>query len=93
MKLYHGSTVEITEIDFSKSKPNKDFEYMVECMERDLIIMLMEKQGMTMTEAFDTFYNSETHEKLNDARSGLYFQSPGYVYSFQNNEIKYGKFS
>ena len=25
MKLYHGSTVEITEIDFSKSKPNKDF--------------------------------------------------------------------
>ena len=66
----------------------KDFEYMVECMERDLIVMLMEKQGMTMTEAFDTFYNSETHEKLNDARSGLYFQSPGYVYSFLNNEIK-----
>lgn len=25
MKLYHGSTVEITEIDLSKSKPNKDF--------------------------------------------------------------------
>lgn len=25
MKLYHGSTVEITEIDFNKSKPNKDF--------------------------------------------------------------------
>lgn len=71
----------------------KDFEYMVECMERDLIVMLMEKQGMTMTAAFDTFYNSETHEKLNDARSGLYFQSPGYVYSFLNNEIKYGKFS
>ena len=47
----------------------KDFEYMVECMERDLIVMLMEKQGMTMTEAFDTFYNSETHEKLNDARA------------------------
>ena len=25
MKLYHGSTVDITIIDFSKSKPNKDF--------------------------------------------------------------------
>jgi hypothetical protein len=25
MKLYHGSTVEITNIDLSKSKPNKDF--------------------------------------------------------------------
>ena len=25
MKLYHGSTVDITNIDFSISKPNKDF--------------------------------------------------------------------
>lgn len=25
MKLYHGSTVDITEIDLDKSKPNKDF--------------------------------------------------------------------
>ncbi len=25
MKLYHGSTVEIVDIDLSKSKPNKDF--------------------------------------------------------------------
>lgn len=25
MKLYHGSTVDITEINLSKSKPNKDF--------------------------------------------------------------------
>ena len=25
MKLYHASTVDITNIDFSKSKPNKDF--------------------------------------------------------------------
>ena len=23
--LYHGSTMEITEIDLSRSKPNKDF--------------------------------------------------------------------
>lgn len=25
MKLYHGSNVDIHQIDFSKSKPNKDF--------------------------------------------------------------------
>ena len=70
----------------------KDFEYLVECMERDIIVMLIEKRGMTMSEAFDAFYNSETHEKLNDARYVLYFQSPGYVYSFNDNEINYGKF-
>ncbi len=25
IKLYHGSTVDITEIDLAKSRPNKDF--------------------------------------------------------------------
>ena len=25
MKLYHGSTVEISHVDLAKSKPNKDF--------------------------------------------------------------------
>ena len=70
-----------------------DFKYMVECMERDIIIMLMEKHCMTMQEALDTFYNSETHEKLNDIRTGMYFQSPGYVYSFIENEIRFGKFA
>lgn len=70
-----------------------DFKYMVECMERDIIVMLMEKHDMTMPEALDTFYNSETNEKLNDKRTGLYFQSPGYVYSFLDNEIRCGKFA
>lgn len=60
-------------------------------MERDLVVSLVEKRGVTMTEALDMFYNSETHRKLNDARTGLYFQSLGYVYDFLDNEINYGK--
>ena len=69
-----------------------DFKYMVECMERDLVVMLVERRHMTIQQALDTFYNSETHDKLNDERTGLYFQSPGYVYDFLENEINYGKF-
>lgn len=69
-----------------------DFKYMVECMERDLIVMLVERRKITMQQALETFYNSETHDKLNDARTGLYYQSPGYVYDFLENEINYGKF-
>lgn len=68
-----------------------DFRYMVECMERDLIVMLVERRNMTIQQALDTFYNSETHDKLNDARTGLYYQSPGYVYDFLVNEMNYGK--
>lgn len=68
-----------------------DFDYMVEDMTRDLAVMLMERRSMSMTDALDTLYNSETYEKLSDPRSGLYFQSPGYVYDFLDKEIEYGK--
>jgi len=39
-------------------------------------------------EALDVLYTSETFERLQDTESGLYYQSPGYVYSFLLNEIK-----
>jgi hypothetical protein len=68
-----------------------DFDYMVEGMTRDLVVLLMERRHMTMSDAFDTIYNSETYEKLTDPRSGLYFQAPGYVYDFLEKEINYGK--
>ncbi len=68
-----------------------DFDYMVEGMTRDLAVMLMKKRNMSMSDALDTLYNSETYEKLSDSRSGLFFQSPGYVYDFLDKEIEYGK--
>lgn len=35
-----------------------------------------------------TLYTSDTYAKLQDAKTGLYFQSPRYVYDFLRNEIK-----
>ena len=69
----------------------KDFEFMVDILTRDLITMLMERNGMDMKSAFDLFYNSDTHITLNRPESGLYFQSPKYVFSILENEIKTGK--
>ena len=39
-------------------------------------------------EAIDVLYTSETFDRLQDERTGLYYQSPGYVYSFLLNELK-----
>ncbi len=68
-----------------------DIEYMNECMARDLVVMLTEDMGMTLQEALDCLYNSETYAKLKDLRTGLYFQSPAYVYGFLRSEILNGK--
>ena len=42
-------------------------------------------------EAIDELYTSETFDRLQDDSTGLYYQSPGYVYSFLQNELKTAK--
>ncbi len=69
----------------------KDFEFMVDVMSRELIKLLMERLEVDMKTAFDIFYNSDTYAALNRPESGLFFQSPKYVYSILDNEIKTGK--
>ena len=60
---------------------------MQEDMYAELIQILMEKYGYTLEKALDTLYNSETFARLQNADTGLYYQSPGYVYSFLNSEL------
>ena len=60
---------------------------MNECMMRDLAMMLIKKYNVSLSEALDILYNSETFEKLQDERTGLYFQSPVYVFDFLQKEL------
>lgn len=64
-----------------------DFQYMVECTTRDVISLLMERNNMQMTEALDTVYNSRTYGNLLNENSGLYIQSPEYVYEELIREV------
>ncbi len=49
---------------------------------------LVDDYHYTPQEAIDILYTSETFERLQDDSTGLYYQSPGYVYSFLQNELK-----
>ena len=65
-----------------------EFQNMKEEIVKDLIACLMDERGLTMAEAFDAVYTSRLFEKLSDPKTGLYFQSSGYVYSFLESELK-----
>ena len=62
--------------------------YLIECLARDLVVMLIEDYGMGLEKALDVFYNSETLEKLEDSNTGLYYQGPVYVMDFLQEELK-----
>ena len=64
---------------------------MVEAIAADLAELLVKDFNMSIAESLDTLYNSRTYAILSDSRSGLYFQSPRYVYSFLQKEMETGR--
>lgn len=46
---------------------------------------------LTMEQALAMVFNSDTYQKVWDEHTGLYYQSPKYVYSFLDEELKTGK--
>ncbi len=68
-----------------------DFQYMLECQERDIATILVEKCGMSIRQALGVLYGSETYQLLQNKKTGLYFQSPNYVFSYLQDEINNGK--
>ena len=65
-----------------------EFQNMKDEIVKDLIARLIDERGLTMQEAFDAVYPSRLFEKLSDPKTGLYFQSSGYVYSFLDSELE-----
>lgn len=70
-----------------------DFNYMKEAITADLAELLAQDFEMSIAEALDALYGSETYTKLCDPATGLYFQSTHYIYSFLKNELATGQFS
>ena len=68
-----------------------EYQNMKEDIVKEMISRLMEEHDFSMQEAFDAVYNSLLFEKLNNPKTGLYFQSPGYVYSYLKDEFFKGE--
>lgn len=75
------------------SLTESQIKMMQEDISADLVEMLMIKWNCSMETALGMLYNSETFERLQDAKTCLYIQSSGYVYSFLEQELTTGKFA
>ena len=66
----------------------EQIQLMKDELTTELVGYLLDDYHYTPEEAIDVVYTSETFERLQDDATGLYYQSPGYVYSFLENELK-----
>lgn len=64
-----------------------DAEYLAQSVTRGLIEILMVERGMSFGEALTTLRNSKAFGLLMDEETGLYRESPSYVYEFLKEEL------
>lgn len=67
-------------------------DLMIADMVKDLAILLMEQNHeLTMEQSLATVFNSDTYQKILNEKTTLYYQSPRYVFSFLDSELKSGR--
>lgn len=64
---------------------------MIEEISKELILLLVEEHGMTLHDAFDVLYTSDTYARLIESKNGLYSQSTPYIYECLEHELLTGK--
>ena len=63
---------------------------MIEYMVQDLVEIISETQSLEYEHAMSLLYNSEIYNKLLDIETGLYRESPAYVYGLLQDELNFG---
>ncbi len=72
----------------TKEQINK---YLVDRAIDELTSYLVQDYKLGIDQAIDFVYNSDTYQKLTNTETGLYVQSPAYIYQLLENEYKTGK--
>lgn len=67
-----------------------DIQFQIECLSASLVEQLIEQYGYDLLQALDTLYLSETYRQICRPETGLYYESPLYVFSYLQNEIECG---
>ncbi len=69
------------------TKINQMIEYMIQ----DIVEIISEDRGIEYDVALAELFNSQIYEKIRDEETGLYRESPSYVYGLYQDELNFGK--
>lgn len=65
-------------------------DQLIEYTTQDIVAYIAEEKGLGLSDAMHRFYTSVTYEKLMDKETGLYLESPAYIFSLfldENNGV------
>lgn len=71
---------------------NPKQQYLAECIVSEMALWLIQDRSLSLSEALNVIYNSQTFEKLQNPQTSLYQESSAYDYELLSSEIRNGKF-
>ena len=66
-------------------------KHLIEYMIQDLVEIIVDKQKIEYDEAMAMLYSSSVYDKVLDTETGLYRESPAYVYGLFQDEMNFGR--
>lgn len=66
----------------------KRIEFLKLKLTEELVAILMEEKKLSIEDAFEALYRSQTYAHLSNPNTKLYIQSAGYVFSILEEELK-----
>jgi hypothetical protein len=70
---------------------NEKTEMMADMIKKLACLLIEQNDKLTLEQALATVFNSEIYGKVMNERTSFYTQSPRYVFSFLDEELKKGK--
>lgn len=61
-------------------------QFIINCDIEALVSLLQKDKGLSLLDAFDRVYNSDTYQKIINRNTSLYLQSPYYIYDYLKSE-------
>ena len=72
---------------------NEVMEMKAYMVNRLAVMLMQQHEGLSMQEALGMVFQSDTYQKVMEENTRLYYQSPMYVFSFLEQELKLGRIS
>ncbi len=69
---------------------DNNFDFLVEYITARVVEWIMRDHHLGLEEALLLFHNSETFDKLCQKHTGLYIESPAYIYEVLTEEFRRG---
>ena len=66
---------------------SKNGQFLIEFLGKEVTKMLMEEYSWDLRKAMDTFLRSKTYAQVEDEETGLYIQSPAYIFTILQDEL------